>query len=56
MEILICITELNYISKYINYALYIYIYIYIITSETEKSEISSHALNAEWELLWLFSL
>ncbi len=29
MKILIYITELNYILKYINYILYIYIYVYI---------------------------
>ncbi len=29
MKILICITELNYILKYINYVLYMCIYIYI---------------------------
>ncbi len=53
MKILICITELNYILKYINYVLYmyiysiyIYIYIYIYkTSDTEKSENSSHDRN-----------
>ncbi len=37
MKIQICITELNYISKYINYVLYMY-----MTSDTEKSENSSH--------------
>ncbi len=37
MKILICITELNYISRYIKYVLYMY-----ITSDTEKSENSSH--------------
>ncbi len=37
MKILICITELNYILKYINYVLYVY-----ITSDMEKSENSSH--------------
>ncbi len=34
MKILICITELNYILRYINYVLYMY--------DTEKSENSSH--------------
>ncbi len=41
MKILICITELNTILKYINYVLYMYVCI-PLTSDTEKSENSSH--------------
>ncbi len=37
MKILICITEFNYISKYINYLLYIH-----ITYDMEKSENSTN--------------
>ncbi len=40
MKFLIYITELNYISKYINYVLYLYLSI-PLTSDMEKSENSS---------------
>ncbi len=56
MKILICITELNYVSTYINYVLYIYVCI-PLTSDTEKSKNSSHeryrTLNSALDVLKL---
>ncbi len=56
LTFLICITELNYILKYINYVLYVY-----ITSDMDKSENSSHdrcrisehnETNAHWRIFF----